>query len=410
MEGVFRNVTRTEPCPICGKEDYCTIIDTSNPLCPEEQLHVCRRTTCKNDIISPLNGRTYVFIKELRDCSYLYEESELRAYAQEQWRLANSLTQTNKTKKKSAPVAPVLKKHAQKVHYVPPLPNDQLDAIYRSLLKKLTLYAPHKRYLQNEGWDNSLIQKSLVRSMPAKSATRSSSYFHQISREQITLELIQEFGSVKGVPGFYLDQDNVWTFSGESGILIPQFDTDSLLFRLRLRLSHPPADKNGKIKNKYKYFSSYFEKADEHGQLYNAFHEGSRSGSHLSIYQSPETDDASLWYITEGEKKALLANHLMRYPIISIPGVNCYNKLTEPQSNGIIMLDYLKLRGCKSIVVAYDADKITNPKVLQCERVLIELLKEHGFEVFSANWNIGFGKGLDDILKIGVRPNITRAL
>lgn len=75
----------------------------------------------------------------------------------------------------------------------------------------------------------------------------------------------------------------------------------------------------------------------------------------------------SLWYITEGKKKAFLANYLLHHPIISIPGVNCYHKLIEPQSNNVVMLVYLKDRNYKRIVVAYDAGKITSPKVLQCE-------------------------------------------
>lgn len=409
MEGNFRNVTRTDPCPICGKEDYCSIFDATNPLCSDEQLHVCRRVTCKNDIISPINGKTYVFVKELRDSSCLYEEAELRAYAQEQWKLANNVSQSKGKPKRPAPMKHTIVKKQQQILYIPPLPNSQLDTIYRSFLKKLALYVPHKNYLLKEGWNTTLIQSSLVRSMPAISPTRNSVYFHMLSREQITQELIQEFGSIKGVPGFYLTKDNRWTFTGGSGILIPQFDTDSNLFRLRLRLDHPPVDQKGKVKNKYKNFSSYYEEKDEQGNYYNALKNGSRSGSHLAVYQS-SVDDASIWYITEGEKKALLANYLLGHPVISVPGVNSYNKLVEPQCNGIIMVDYLKNRHCKAVVVAYDADKVTNPKVLQCERYLIELLKNNGFEVFVADWNIGFGKGLDDILKIGIRPNITRVM
>lgn len=39
------------------------------------------------------------------------------------------------------------------------------------------------------------------------------------------------------------------------------------------------------------------------------------------------------------------------------------------------------------------------------EQKLIELLSGYGFRIAVAYWNPGFGKGLDDILSINVRPN-----
>lgn len=409
MEGTWRNVTRTNPCPICGKEDYCSVVDGFNPQFPAEQLHVCRRITSQKDVISPIDGKVYIYIKELRDYSALYEEAESRAYAQEQWRLANNIHSSSRGKQRKVapvPIQPILPKREPTLLYVPPLPNVELDKIYCSFMAKLTLYHSHKKYLLSEGWSDRLIRNSFVRSMPANGPTKSSVYFHQRTREQITKELIQEFGSVKGVPGFYLNHKGDWTFYGNTGILIPQYDTNGYLFRLRIRLDHPPVDSKGKIKNKYKNFSSYFEEKDDQGNLYNSLTYGSRSGSHLSLY-TKDGDDFTVCYVTEGEKKGIYANDVLGHPVVSIPGVNSINKLKEPGCDGVVMLDYLKSKGCKYIIVAYDADKIINPKVLKCEQLLIMLLKKHGFKVGVANWNMGFGKGLDDILSVGVWPNIT---
>ena len=114
-------------------------------------------------------------------------------------------------------------------------------------------------------------------------------------------------------------------------------------------------------------------------------------------------------YITEGEKKAIVANYFFNCIVISLPGVNSYMKLEQTTSSGQSWLDFLKHIGCKNIIVAYDADKNTNESVALYERKLVELLKGHEFLTYIANWNFGFGKGLDDILVLGLRPMLVPA-
>jgi hypothetical protein len=55
-------------------------------------------------------------------------------------------------------------------------------------------------------------------------------------------------------------------------------------------------------------------------------------------------------------------------------------------------------------VIAYDSDKCVNEAVLMYETRLSQLLLGRGFQIALASWNPGFGKGLDDILSINVRP------
>lgn len=62
--------------------------------------------------------------------------------------------------------------------------------------------------------------------------------------------------------------------------------------------------------------------------------------------------------------------------------------------------------GCKSAVVAYDADKNVNEHVHRHEKKLVALLKNHSFHTYIGSWNPGFGKGLDDILVLGVKPQV----
>lgn len=93
--------------------------------------------------------------------------------------------------------------------------------------------------------------------------------------------------------------------------------------------------------------------------------------------------------------------------MISLPGINSYSKLLEKNSFGKCALDFLADIGCNSVVIAYDADKYVNKNVLRCEGKLAELLTDASFPTYIADWNPGFGKGLDDMLVLGVRPQLT---
>lgn len=133
-----------------------------------------------------------------------------------------------------------------------PLPNQKPDKIYRSFLKKLSLQKEHVQYFIHQGWSKELIMRSMVRTIPSsKKNTPADS-----SREKIAKSLLQEFGSPKGVPGFYENNYGKWTFAGACGILIPLFDHENNLYRLRIR------SKQGSVvytdpfakKRKYGYF------------------------------------------------------------------------------------------------------------------------------------------------------------
>ena len=73
--------------------------------------------------------------------------------------------------------------------------------------------------------------------------------------------------------------------------------------------------------------------------------------------------------------------------------------------DGRNVLNFLLSKGCSTVVIAYDSDKYVNEAVLMYEQKLAALLAGRGFHIALAYWNPGFGKGLDDILSINVRPN-----
>ena len=110
---------------------------------------------------------------------------------------------------------------------------------------------------------------------------------------------------------------------------------------------------------------------------------GTVSYTHLDVYKrqglyyNPNLDSSDMCYITEGEKKAILTNDYLRYPVISLPGTGTYNKLYDLY-DGINAINFLKSIGCDTTVVAYDADKIYNQQVLRYEQKLVQLLQGEG--------------------------------
>lgn len=395
----FRNVSKSEPCPICGKPDWCSVQYVEE----NAKLHYCRRVLGCSDITSSINGMSYVFIKQAKDGSCIYKEESAYREAKEAWEKENAQGKERRRKPRTVapgnvatPIPPT-----QAACLIAPLDNQSLDAIYRSFLKKLHLNKNHVLYLKRERWTRQMILHAMVRSMPPSG----NSYYYGTSREQIARDLIREFGSLKGVPGFYEKADGSWSFAGQSGLLLPLYDHNGNLYRLRLRLDHPEVDENGKEKNKYHNFSSFYETPAEGNRFVNAFKNGCRSGSHASLYAVPSRDDYTVCYITEGEKKALYANHMLHAPVISLPGVNSFGKVLEVMDDGRNVLNYLSAKGCTMVVIAYDSDKHINEAVLMYEQKLIMLLKGRGFRIALAYWNPGFGKGLDDILSINIRPN-----
>ncbi len=365
----FRNVSKSEPSPICGKPDWCSVQYIEG----NTKLHYCRRVLSCSNIISSTNGMSYVFLKQTADGSCMYKEESAYMESRKEWEKANGRNRyANGKRTKPKPPCGKQPPAPQPAVSVTPLDNGTLDAIYRAFLKKLHLQKNHVRYLKQERWPDQLIIHLQVRSMPP------------------------------GGNGYYYGK---WNFAGQNGLLIPLYDHNGNLYQLRLRLDHPEVDEDGKEKNKYHNFSSFYETSTDGIHFVNAFKNGCRSGSHPSLYAVPSRDDYTVCYITEGEKKSLFANHVLHAPVISLPGVNSFGKVLETMDDGRNILNFLAAKGCTTVIIAYDSDKYVNEAVLMYEQKLIELLSGYDFRIAVAYWNPGFGKGLDDILSINIRPN-----
>lgn len=383
MGGIY--ATKQKPCPICGRIDWCTFLPGKSAITQEDGLYICRKCQSTWDVISPVDGMIYHFVGITSNGDGMYVNLEVQDLKNAEWK------QNKMNNKPSIPAIPVMKaKH--EIPPILPLENKSLGGIYKSFLMKLQLNSFHKKYLKEEGWEDALIKKSMFRSIPSGK-----------DKERIAYELIKEFGSLKGVPGFYLSK-NRYTFAGSAGILMPLYDVESQIFRLRIRKDKPEIDNNGKEKNKYGNFSSCIME-EKDGVIQNVYLEGCQAGPQIGVYKQV-VKSKELFFITEGEKKSIVANEILKALIVNLTGVSYCDFITRPNGTEVSILSYLIQNEYQVPVIAFDADKRWNKKVLQCEENLVMLLKQHFPKVAIADWNPGFGKGLDDILLTGIRPNI----
>ncbi len=283
-------------------------------------------------------------------------------------------------------------------------------------------------------------------------------------------QLVETCGEPKGVPGFYQRKDGNWTFYRLAGIVFPVFNSQGQMIRLRVNDDYPdcegelagnpclfrymrdtekgtgwfaiPIQKDGslnykerelvweygsvnkqieltsagypkgaKVNGKYKNFTSYQERtvtgADGERKLINQLTNGVQSGSACSLY-TKEGDDKAVVYVTEGEKKAIVANMILQVPTVSVPGVSNFNMLfrTEEGREDSLM-QALRNQGMRLAVLVYDADKTSNETVLRNEKNAIKAFLDNGMKIAVGEWNAAWGKGLDDILLEQVMPKVT---
>lgn len=309
-----------------------------------------------------------------------------------------------------------------------------------------------------------------ILSIPPEDFIRFSSLerLNSLSRKKIMEKLIELVGEPLGVPGFYQRKDGAWTFYRLSGIVFPAFNSRGQIIRLRVNDDYPLIDAEldgragvfhyqkdvtdnvvgwyfipqdgeklnyskaelvwsfgspqnrvtldlkgypkGKVRGKYKNFSSYTEKlVEENGKKYrlNTLTNGCQSGSSTSLYTKPG-DDMDLVYITEGEKKAIVANAILNAPVISLPGVASYEKVFENEEGyDTSLMDELKKKGMELAVLIFDADKNENEKVMNSEKKAVAEFLKRDIPIAIGEWNENWGKGLDDVLLTGVKPKIT---
>lgn len=420
--GRIKKVSRQEPCPICGKADYCFWKERTDD--PGRYNLYCNRSSEAAGVIAlGIDGKEYVAIFE-GEGRTIYEEKEQR---EQRWK--EEITGEKKeVKPKSYTV----------LDSIVPLPDEQLHEIYSAILAELPLYQRHAEYLFKEGWSWKLIEKYQIRSFPVKNPRLLPVSMRYIpDREIVAKNVMEKLGlrSLAGVPGAYLSDKGRWTFHSLSGIILPVLNMEGKIVRLRIRMDYLDLpvklkeDQDGlyymdgdtritvsmsgpfkmvdgqKVfmdfdshKGKYRNFSSY--KMDDHlyqdGYVCNVYNKGCEAKNALTCVMEPTDNFRAVWII-EGEKKAIYSHAVIRQPFIGLSGVNDYARL-EKKVQGITPLDRIKKRGTEIAILAYDADRYHNAQVMLHMNGLAKMMQRNGFKVYIADWNEKDGKGLDDLL------------
>lgn len=423
---MIREVNKIRRCPICGKPDWCCFIDKDDV--EGEEIIVCKRETGEGNV-EGADGRRYVYLAKSKQGNSIFELYE----------------QHIKGKKSAKENYQFAKPKAQKqlipIDIIEPRSNEEVSLIYHEMLSKLILEDCHREYLHKNGWTDELISYHHIATFPEPDSLRVRFKNRYRSRNPYRKKLAESIenkfgkGCLRGVPGAYMD-NGAWNFYGHSGILFPMYDLKMNIKRLRIRMDYRDQevpvfkDQEGiyyvsdnvryhicmkgiysgsgdervfiKVRGKYRTLSSFLqdEKAEKEGFYMNALNQGCQSLNEYSLYTMPE-DDCSIFLITEGEPKGLYTNYRMKYPVLTASGVTSYLQLAKKE-----VLEGCKAMGMQMMVIATDADKYENDKVMDAEAALIKALKKEGIMVGVAEWDERHGKGIDDCIAGGHWPTI----
>lgn len=430
-----KEVNKSRRCPICGKPDYCGFYPTQ-----DGEIVLCKRDTETNrhEGRTGYDGRYYMCVGISRGDNRCFMEAVLLKKAMEQHGTNDFV--------------PRMPEPPTYVDPVEQLPDLLLDKYYRAMMAHLTLENLHREYLHKEGWTDEMIAKYNIVSFPEKDFSRfryrKDERLKNPYRKRLAKMILEDLGNpadgLKGLPGAFQNGED-WTFTGPSGIIFWQYNAKHQIVGVRIRMDYTDvngqvlSDENGKyymdkgdkwylqpmkgvyrllpdgtrsfrkdgsFKGKYRNFSSFHadEEEEKKNRIVNIYKNGVAAGNKLSFYSDSSRDDMYMAYITEGEKKGAFSNYVMRAPFIALPGVDSW-KLLFKGGSGERPVDILKKNGCHVIVVAFDADKATNAMVLSRERKTADALKNEGFILGVASWDINLGKGIDDLLAAGYKPS-----
>lgn len=313
--------TKSEPCPICGKTDHCWSADYGEG----GWLHYC----AKGGSISVLgrDGNTYL-LKDNRafpggqyNGYFVYEDAEQQERKRQQYieklkrENPNYKYNKNSSYRRENPwnnisQTEVVQKEVVEVDMVKPLPNHKLHEVYSYLLSLLVLENGHRKALLDE-WNAGLVNPNLgeeilqkwpIKSLPMNDYARKNCgvKLQNMTRREIIDKMIKRFGSLKGVPGFYLEtirwndkvtgepkENTHWQMVKLSGIVYPCYDADGYINRIRIGDEHPQIEEYAKDGNG-KYIYEYFDLLKKSDEGYFITYKAGTKIESEHIYQDPK--------------------------------------------------------------------------------------------------------------------------
>lgn len=266
-----------------------------------------------------------------------------------------------------------------------------LNKVFRLFIKYGKLTEAHHRYLLGRGLSEQQILDGLYFSFPTRKMLPS--FLNDIKKEYGNLEILDH------IPGFYKKNDE-YTFSFSKGIGFGIQNAFGYVVGIQIRM-----DEKKEGRNRYFWFSSSFAMASD------TLSGGTASGSPADVVY-PKNPKNRAVFITEGRFKAAAIAEQIGSTAFSVQGVSSWrvmlNELSilsrSKKASEIFGEGYKP----KTIFVAFDADMNFNYQVFQqCKKMSDELVRE-GYHVYYLNWDVRFGKGIDDVLYSGNRNCIKK--
>jgi hypothetical protein len=251
---------------------------------------------------------------------------------------------------------------------------DVLHQVYMGFLEALPLTYQHRVALRARGLSDTAIDLLGYRSLgrPRAAAVR------QLIERGLEQHLPR-------VPGFFVREADgggkYWTVAGPAGIVIPVRDVAGRTIALMVRRDDQPPVGDAPPA-KYTYVS-----ARKHGGP------GPGSPVHIPLHPGLNT---TLVRVTEGALKADIATMLSGVLTVGLPGVGTWRRAAP----------VLAQLGAKVARLAFDADASVNLAVARALANLAEDLRAKGFTVEVERWGLADGKGIDDLLAAGKKPEV----
>jgi len=255
-------VTGNDPCPICGKPDWCS-------RSSDGRVVNCRRTITNHEV----PGWWFEDI---------HRDKAGQPYSR--WQSLGETTEVSKCR----PPAP---------HRVDAAGIKTRDTAYRTFLDHLRLPRTPWAELQRRGLTRSEIGRRQYGYLDDRRGQAVQALVESLSEDQVSR-----------VPGFVRNADGTWTVNGPKGIVIPVRDPDGKIQALKIRRDVPTKDGG-----KYVYLSSTSTG-------------GPSPGSPLHVPIHDDCADFSTVRVTEGELKADIATARTGILTLGLPGVTAIEK------------------------------------------------------------------------------------
>ena len=256
----YRRVTRSAPCPVCGRDSECY---TRTHRTTGHSESVCTRT--------PSDRPIHDAIKSIAWVHPLHNDNS---------------TDVHPTRLLAAVPGGLAARRDP----------DHLDRVYRRLLGILPLSPANRESLRARGITDAEIETGMYRSGPVR------------DRGTLARRLREDLGddALRGVPGFYVDAGrygDYWSLRAASGLLVPVSDEQGRIVGMQVRRA---GDGPGP---RYIWWSS----KDMRG--------GASPGAPLGWFGPAGL--ATLW-VTEGPIKAAIAASRLGARVVAVPGVGAW--------------------------------------------------------------------------------------